>query len=147
MILACVISSMIFGFLHIVNIFAGDPVLATLSQIVDATAIGLFFAVVFLRTKKLWIPILLHGLLNLSVQIFDAIVSPDLLFQSSTPQTEVDIIGLIIYTLFITLPMLTAALVLLRKVLFITLPMLTAALVLLRKVEAVAISDKKTIEQ
>jgi CAAX amino terminal protease family. len=116
MILACVISSMIFGFLHIVNIFAGDPVLATLSQIVDATAIGLFFAVVFLRTKKLWIPILLHGLLNLSVQIFDAIVSPDLLFQSSTPQTEVDIIGLIIYTLFITLPMLTAALVLLRKV-------------------------------
>ena len=116
MIFACVISSAIFGFFHIVNVFAGAPVLSTLSQVVDATATGLFFAVVFLRTRKLLMPILLHGLLNLSTQIFDAIVSFDLLLQNPAPQTEVDIIGLIIYTLFTSLPMLIAALVLLRKV-------------------------------
>jgi len=116
MIFACVISSAIFGFFHLVNVFAGAPVLSTLSQVVDATATGLFFAVVFLRTRKLLMPILLHGLLNLSTQIFDAIVSFDLLLQNPAPQTEVDIIGLIIYTLFTSLPMLIAALVLLRKV-------------------------------
>ena len=113
---ACVVSSAIFGVLHIVNVFAGASVLPTLSQIIHATSTGLFFAAVFLRTKNLWIPILLHGLLNLSVQIFDGLVSPDLLSQNPTPQAGADIIGLLIYTLFITLPILVAALVLLRKV-------------------------------
>ena len=79
---ACVISSVIFGLLHIVNIFAGAPVLSTISQVIHATSTGLFFAAVFIRTNKLWIPILLHGLLNLSSQIFCAIVSPELLLQS-----------------------------------------------------------------
>ena len=114
-IFACVISSAIFGLLHIVNVFAGAPVLSTISQIIHATATGLFFAAVFLRTKKLWIPILLHGLLNLSAQIFDAIVPPDFLLQSLEAQTGADIPGLTIYTLFVTLPILIAALVLLRK--------------------------------
>ena len=115
-IFACVISSVIFGVLHLVNVFAGASVLSTISQVVHATATGLFFAAVFLRTKKLWIPILLHGLLNLSAQIFNAIVSPDLLLKIPEPQTGTDAIGRTIYTLFIALPILIAALVLLRKV-------------------------------
>ena len=114
-ILACVISSAIFGLLHIGNILAGAPVLPTVTQIISATATGLFFAAVFIRTGKLWIPIFLHGLLNVSVQIFNAF-SPDALMQNIESQDGTDIVGFIINTLFQTLPILIAALILLRKV-------------------------------
>ena len=117
---AVVISSTIFGLLHAVNIIAGAPVLPTISQIISATATGLFFAVVYLRTKILWIPIFFHGLLNLSVQIFDAIISPVTQYQTaesqSGAQVGMDITGFIIMTLLSTLPILIAALILLRKV-------------------------------
>ena len=112
---ACIISSVLFGLVHTGNIVAGAAFLPTVSQIVHATATGLFFAAVFLRTGKLLIAILFHGLLNLSVQIFDAIVSPDVLLQNTESQAGTDITGLIINTLFITLPILIAGLVLLRK--------------------------------
>ncbi|MDR1617057.1 MAG: CPBP family intramembrane metalloprotease [Syntrophomonadaceae bacterium] len=115
-ILACVISSAIFGLLHIVNILAGDTVLPTVTLIISATATGLFFAAVFMRTGKLWISIFLHGLLNVSSQIFNAIVSPDALTQNTEAQARTDIVGFIINTLFQTLPILIAAVILLRKV-------------------------------
>ena len=113
---ACVVSSALFGFLHIGNILAGAPVLETITQMISATAVGLFSAVIFVRTRKLWIPILFHGLLNVSVQIFNAIVSPDVLMQNVDIQPGINIIGFIINTLFVTLPILIAGLVLLRKV-------------------------------
>ena len=113
---ACVISSVLFGLVHFVNILAGAPVLPTIAQIISAMATGIFFAVVFVRTRKLWIPIFLHGLINLSVQIFDAIVSPNALLQNADSQPEINIVGFIISTLLETLPMLIAGFVLLRKV-------------------------------
>lgn len=115
-ILACVISSVFFGLLHIGNILSGYPVLPIVTQMISAIATGLFFAAVFMRTGKLWISIFFHGLLNVSVQIFDAIVSPDALTQNIESQAGADIVGFIINTLFQTLPILIAALILLRKV-------------------------------
>ena len=111
-----IISSALFGFFHVGNIFAGAPVMSTITQMISATATGLFFAVIFVRTRKLLIPILLHGLLNLSVQIFDAIVSPAALALGAGSQAEINIIGFIVNTLFETLPILIAGLILLRKV-------------------------------
>ena len=115
-ILACVISSAIFGLLHISTIFAGYPFLTIVALMISATATGLFFAAVFIRTGKLWITIFFHGLLNVSGQIFNAIVSPDALTQNIESQAGPDIVGFIINTLFQTLPILIAALILLRKV-------------------------------
>jgi len=116
-IFACVVSSAIFGLLHITNVFAGAPILPTISQVIHATAVGLFFAVIFLRTRKLWIPILLHGLLNVSSQIFNAIISPDAIMQNTPYESAgTDNVGLIIYTLFVSLPLLIAALILFGKV-------------------------------
>jgi len=113
---ACVISSVFFGLVHISNIIAGAPVLPTVTQIIHASATGFFFAVIYLRTRKLLITILFHGLLNLSVQIFNAIVSPEVLMQNAEIQAEPDIISFIANTAFIALPVLIAGLILLRKV-------------------------------
>ena len=112
---ACVISSVLFGFLHIVNILAGAPVSETLTQMISAAAAGFFYAVIFVRTGKLWIPVLFHGLLNVSVQIFNAIVLPDALLQNADVQAGISIAGFVINTLFAALPILAAGLVLLRK--------------------------------
>ncbi|MCL2343950.1 MAG: CPBP family intramembrane metalloprotease [Firmicutes bacterium] len=115
---ACVISSVFFGLSHISNIFAGAPVLSTVSQIICAMGVGLFCAAIFVRTGKLWIPILFHGLLDLSAQIFNAIavVSPDTVSQNTFNPAAANIISFILLTLFTTLPVLIAALILLRKV-------------------------------
>jgi membrane protease YdiL (CAAX protease family) len=116
---ACVVSSVIFGVSHIVNLLNGAPVLQTLTQMIMGMGIGLFFAAVFLRTRSLLIPILFHGLLNLSSQIFNAIstVSLDALSSpNAAAQTGTDIISFVMYTAFCTLPVLIAGLILLRKV-------------------------------
>lgn len=95
--------------IHVVNIVHSD-ILTITSQIVYATAFGLLFAVLYLRTKTLIVPILLHGLVNLSGQIFNAItLQPD-------TQLESDILGVIINTLLVSIPFIITGLVLLKKV-------------------------------
>ena len=108
---ACVISSAIFGLAHIVNL-THMAVSSVISQIIYATAVGLFYAALYLRTKTLWVPILLHGLFNLSSQVIDAIT----LLPDAQPRVDIDIVGFIVNTLLIAVPFLIAGLVLLRKV-------------------------------
>jgi len=109
---ACIISSAIFGFAHIVNLIHGTELLSIATQIVYATFIGVFYAALFLRTKTLWVPILLHGLTNVSLQIFNAIVSPDIM----QGQAAEDAVGGVLNILLLTLPFLIAGFILLRKV-------------------------------
>ena len=113
---ACVVSSLLFGLVHIFNILAGAPVLPTVINVISAAASGVFFAAVFYRTRKLLIPILFHGLLNLSHQIYDALVSPDVLLQSTGSQAGINIPWPTIFTLFGNLTIVIAGLVLLRNV-------------------------------
>jgi membrane protease YdiL (CAAX protease family) len=83
-VVACVISSAMFGGVHILNFSAGvAAILPTIFQIIYAAAIGFLYAVIYLRTKNLLIPIILHGLINLASQIFthNAIVSHEAMQQ------------------------------------------------------------------
>lgn len=57
---AVVWSSVIFGVLHIGNVFS-NPI-GTLIQILFATGIGILFAAVYLRTRNLWSCILAHAI-------------------------------------------------------------------------------------
>jgi membrane protease YdiL (CAAX protease family) len=61
---AIVVSSAVFGVLHLVNLF-NKPVIQTLLQVVFATFIGIGFAGVFLRTKALLALMFIHGLIDL----------------------------------------------------------------------------------
>ena len=115
---ASVISSVIFALVHSVNAIVGTLEIATtIGQIVSATAMGLFYAALYLRTKNLWVPILLHGFTNLFAgQIFSAIVSQEVMLELLQNQVAADMGGLIANTLLATVPALIAGIFLFRKV-------------------------------
>lgn len=61
---AIVISSITFGFGHIVNLLNGAALLEILLQICYACAIGFLFTILFLSEKSLWPCILAHSAVN-----------------------------------------------------------------------------------
>lgn len=60
------VSSLTFGFGHIVNLFFGEPVLPTLMQLVYASAIGFCYTVIVYRGGSLLPCILSHAFVNAS---------------------------------------------------------------------------------
>lgn len=66
---AILISSLTFGFGHIINLLNGANFLSTLLQICYASAIGFLFTIIFLKGKSLLACILTHSILN-SLSIF-----------------------------------------------------------------------------
>lgn len=64
-----VISSVIFGALHIINYFNGQSFKITLLQVVATTLMGINFYVVFIITGTLWAPMLLHFIFDFSLLV------------------------------------------------------------------------------
>ncbi len=64
-------SGMIFGLIHMTNIFAGGDLLSVAIQSVVATGTGFYFAAVYLRGGSLWALILIHSLAD-AASLFDA---------------------------------------------------------------------------
>ncbi|QMS84673.1 CPBP family intramembrane glutamic endopeptidase [Candidatus Xianfuyuplasma coldseepsis] len=63
-------SSMLFGVVHLVNLFAGASVGQTLLQVGYSFLMGMLFAVVFLKTHNLWYSVLLHTIYNIAGLFF-----------------------------------------------------------------------------
>ena len=61
---AIIISSVTFGFGHIVNLLNGADILSTILQIIYATAIGYLFTVFFIKSRSLIPCIAVHGTVN-----------------------------------------------------------------------------------
>lgn len=59
---AVIISSLLFGMLHLLNVAGGANLAATLLQVVYAVAIGLMYAALALRTQTILPLIVIHGL-------------------------------------------------------------------------------------
>ena len=68
-ILSIVISSAIFGFLHIVNLWSGQSVGDTMLQIMYSFLLGMMWAVMFLKTRNLWLTMILHASFNFFGQV------------------------------------------------------------------------------
>lgn len=66
---AVIISSITFGFGHIVNLLNGRDIPETLLQICYASAIGFLFTILFYKGKSLWPCIITHGVIN-SLSVF-----------------------------------------------------------------------------
>ena len=62
--LAALIASAIFGIVHLLNIFTGFDPVVVIMQAISATSTGLFFAAVYLRSRSLLVPILVHALID-----------------------------------------------------------------------------------
>ena len=61
-ILSIFLSSLIFGLIHISNIWVGgQSVIDTIGQIINATGIGVLLGAIYLRTKNIWAIAFLHG--------------------------------------------------------------------------------------
>ena len=115
---ACWISSAIFGAIHMFNAIAGAGVIETVGQAVFATFAGMFFAAVYIRTKSLWAPIILHAVFDLPEFIMIAVVSAKGLEDMVQEQAAKSIPEAIISTItavVLLIPFLIASLVLLRK--------------------------------
>ena len=65
-----VISGLIFGLMHIGNIFsAGQDVPSTITQVISAT--GIVFGLIYYKTKNIWSVVILHGLWDFSLFLGD----------------------------------------------------------------------------
>jgi len=58
-----VLSSVVFGLIHLVNLYISDPV-SVLMQIGYSALIGAMCSVVLIKTANLWLCVMLHGVFN-----------------------------------------------------------------------------------
>ena len=61
---AILFSSLLFGLFHLVNLAIGQNFQITVFQVVNATALGIFFCAIYLQSGSLWPPIVLHAIWN-----------------------------------------------------------------------------------
>lgn len=65
-----VVSSLIFGAVHLLNIFTSSPI-AVLMQIGYSTLIGAMCSVILLKTKNIWFCVVLHAIYDFCGQLVD----------------------------------------------------------------------------
>lgn len=61
---AILITSVLFGLGHIFGAL-GQPIVTVIAKTVWATALGVYFGAVYVVSKNLWVPIILHLTINL----------------------------------------------------------------------------------
>lgn len=63
-----IISGVIFGLMHIGNIFTmGQAVSTTITQVISAAGTGIIFGLIYYKTKNIWSVVFLHGLWDFSL--------------------------------------------------------------------------------
>lgn len=85
--MAAIMSSLIFGLWHLINLFdAPWLVVTTGAQVIYAFFIGVFFAAIYLRTKNLWTTIILHAIVDFTGcygELFDETIRQNLISDMS----------------------------------------------------------------
>ena len=66
-ILSILISSFIFGIIHILNFFAGQPLVFTIGQIIGAISMGIALGAIYYRTKNIWTVAFIHGFWDFAI--------------------------------------------------------------------------------
>jgi membrane protease YdiL (CAAX protease family) len=64
--IAAIVGAVVFGLMHVSNIFFGMDLIAVLDQVVSATIVGLLFGAVYLRSGSLWALILVHTVTDIT---------------------------------------------------------------------------------
>ena len=66
-VLSIVFSSLIFGLIHFLNIGETQGFIDTLIQVLNATSLGIFFALVYYKTKNIWTVVFIHAFWDFSL--------------------------------------------------------------------------------
>jgi len=64
-----ILSSIIFGFIHIFNVAVGQSLADTLVQVLSATFIGIIFGLIYYKTKNIWSIVLIHAIWDFCVML------------------------------------------------------------------------------
>ncbi len=95
-ILSIVLASLVFGFMHIMNL-ASQPLFETILQIVNATALGLLLGSIYYKTKNIWSVIFLHSFYDFSIFLGEIDMVKDCTYNDPTlGVTIVEGVGLLI---------------------------------------------------
>ena len=62
--IAIIVSSVIFGLGHIFGVL-GEPMLVITTKVIWTIAMGIYFGAIYKKTNNLWIPIILHFIINI----------------------------------------------------------------------------------
>lgn len=63
--MAAIMSGLVFGAFHIINLLDCPwLIVTTITQVIYATFIGVFFAAIYLRSRNLWVVIFLHAIVD-----------------------------------------------------------------------------------
>lgn len=108
---AILLTSVLFGGVHVFNVFITGQLLDAAVQALAATFTGLVMMALLLRTGSLWVPIVYHALFDLGVFLSGSSTEA-----SATPDTELPTLVRVVVPLLLVLPNFLYALFLLRKV-------------------------------
>lgn len=89
-------SSVIFGVLHIGNIFSGQGVATTLFQISYSTILGIVFAAVYIRTQNLWSVVIIHGLIDFAGGIEGIFQMPQAMLEVSAGGGSMNLLSIVV---------------------------------------------------
>jgi len=95
-IISIILSSLIFGFIHLFNIAMGQSLIDTLTQMVHATILGIALSLIYYKTKNIWSVVIIHAIWDFCLMIGESTY-----FVNCIPGTETNTI--IIYTFISTL--------------------------------------------
>ena len=59
--LSVILSGLIFGAMHVLNVFSGVALGGAIIQAIGATGVGMYFGAIYIRTRNLFVLILLHA--------------------------------------------------------------------------------------
>lgn len=62
-----IVSGLIFGLMHFGNMLSGQALVQTVTQVLNASVIGIVFGVIYYKTKNIWSVIILHALWDFSL--------------------------------------------------------------------------------
>lgn len=100
LLLSSIISSVLFGVIHLGNLLGGATIGYTIYQVVYATAMGFVFSMAYVKYQSLFIPIVMHSIIDFSDFLFNFTGEPSMVGIQWAPiiLTLVYIIcGLILY--------------------------------------------------
>ncbi|PCF82879.1 CPBP family intramembrane glutamic endopeptidase [Staphylococcus delphini] len=86
--LALIISSILFGLIHMANIFGGLTIENATSQSISAIVVGTVYGLIYIFTKKIWMLVLLH--MNVDFTLFSSVINQ--VYLQAIPALIVDII-------------------------------------------------------
>lgn len=66
-IMSIILSSLVFGFMHLTNALAGQSLFQTIIQVLQTTALGALLGTIYYRTKNIWSVIFLHAFYDFSI--------------------------------------------------------------------------------